>query len=630
MKEIQTKNAMLEENDGVKAQAKVKRSPIVPSAAAVKMTWKDFIILSVIIAVYAVVAFTQLGNMHAPQTEYSVVEQGEILLDLGETKNIAKIWSYLGHQNNPKYYLYYAADGDQDWTPLFYDVLNEDGSINDSYCWDAGAVFQWNSCDLNIAARFLWIATSVNNYNDSIMELVLTDAEGNVLEPVNAGEFEALFDEQGEFEGRSSAMNGMYFDEVYHGRTAYEMIHGLYCYENTHPPLGKELIALGVLLFGMNPFGWRFMGTLFGVLMVPIIYVFAKKLFKETWISTVATLLFTFDFMHFTQTRIATIDVFVTLFIMLSYYFMFCYMQKSFYDTGLSKTFVSLGLCGVAMGCSWACKWTGIYSAAGLCILFFAQMLRRYREYRYAVLNPGGSTQGISHWYISQNFGLMFRKTIAFCCVFFVVVPVAIYLLSYIPFVDGSERGFLEKVIAAQKTMYNYHSNLEDTHPYSSTWYQWPIMYRPIWYYSSVLGELREGISAFGNPLVWWAGIPATVYMLYLAIRKKDRNAAFLLIGYLSQYLPWFLVKRTAFIYHYFPSVPFVTMMVAYSMYQFVNQRRGNAKKARIAIYCYVALVIGLFVMFYSVLSGMAISSEYAVKYLKWFETWVLLDTWSC
>ena len=53
------------------------------------------------------------------------------------------------------------------------------------------------------------------------------------------------------------------------------MIHKLYCYENTHPPLGKVIMAVGVLIFGMCPFGWRFLGTLFGVLMVPIIYNFS-------------------------------------------------------------------------------------------------------------------------------------------------------------------------------------------------------------------------------------------------------------------------------------------------------------------------------------------------------------------
>ena len=133
------------------------------------------------------------------------------------------------------------------------------------------------------------------------MELVFTDADGNLLEPVNAKEYKNLFDEQKLFTGRSTNLNGTYFDEIYHARTAYEMIHHLYCYENTHPPLGKAIMAVGILIFGMCPFGWRFMGTLFGVLMIPIIYNFAKKFFGETWICIVTTLLFTFDFMHLQQ-----------------------------------------------------------------------------------------------------------------------------------------------------------------------------------------------------------------------------------------------------------------------------------------------------------------------------------------
>jgi len=606
------------------SKTRANQTPIV-SSITVKMVKADFLALGIITVIYAIIAFARLGNMHAPQTSYSFVEQGAVTLDLGENKDIGAIWNYLGYQNNPKYTLHYAADGDQDWTSLFYDVVYEDGTFDSSWCWDAGSVFCWNRQDLSITARYLYISASEVDSADSVLELVLTDPEGKVIEPVNSDEYETLFDEQDEFDGRASAMNGTYFDEIYHGRTAYEMINHLYCYENVHPPLGKELIALGVLIFGMNPFGWRFMGTLFGVLMVPVIYLFAKRLFKETWASVITTLLFTFDFMHFVQTRIATVDVFVTFFIMLSYYFMYYYLQKSFYDTDLRTTFVPLGLCGLTMGLSWAVKWTGIYSSAGLCILFFAQMFRRYREYRYAVANSNGKTAGISHLYIRNNFWPMFWRTIRFCCVFFVAVPVVIYLLSYIPFSDGTDHTFLTKVIEAQKTMFGYHHALEAEHPFSSTWYQWPIMYRPIWYYSGSIGDLREGISAFGNPLVWWAGIPAAAYMLYLSVIKKDQKAAFLLIGYLSQYAPWSLIKRIVFIYHYFPSVPFVVAMVAYTFYRLASAKQGRWKKPiRIGVYFYVALAIGLFFLFYPVLSGLPIHPEYA-EHLRWFESWILL-----
>ena len=96
--------------------------------------------------------------------------------------------------------------------------------------------------------------------------------------------------------------------------------------------------------------------------------------------------------------------------------------------------------------------------------------------------------------------------------------------------------------------------------------------------------------------------------MLYLLWKEKDRKAGFLLIGYLSQYAPWFLVSRVVFIYHYFPSVPFVAAMVGYSFFKLAQWK----PKIKPAIYVYVACAIGLFILFYPVLSGLAIDPAFA------------------
>lgn len=595
-----------------------EKSVIRPSSVLAKMTKADYISMGIVTAIYAIVAFVNLGSLSAPQTPYSVVTEGAVVADLGQDTYVGKLNNFLGYQNNPKYYLEYSSDN-VNWNTLF-------GAEN---ALDAGGVFSWNAADVNVAARYFRLSPAQDNGQDSLMELVFTDGEGNVVTPVNADDYPALFDEQDLYAERKTNLNGTYFDEIYHARTAYEMIHKLYCYENTHPPLGKIFIAAGILIFGMCPFGWRFAGTLFGVLMLPIIYNFSRKFFKQTWISTVTTILFAFDFMHFVQTRISTIDVFVTLFIILSYYFMYCYTRLSFFDTPLKKTFIPLGLCGVAMGLGWASKWTGIYSSAGLAVIFFAQMVQRFLEYVYATKNPKGKTGEIKHEYVIKYFHKNLIKTLLFCCVFFIAVPVGIYLLSYIPFNDGATRElnskFLPKVIQAQKTMYDYHSTLDAEHAYSSTWWQWPIMYRPMWYYSGVVSDtVREGISAFGNPLVWWVGIPASLFMLFRMFVYRDRKAAFLVLGYLSQYAPWFLVTRIVFIYHYFPSVPFITMMIGYSMYLIVKR----FPKMKRWMYVYAGVAVVLFIMFYPVLSGTPTTVYYAKHFLKWFKSWVLLQTW--
>jgi dolichyl-phosphate-mannose-protein mannosyltransferase len=140
--------------------------------------------------------------------------------------------------------------------------------------------------------------------------------------------FSALFDEQSLVPAKMDYMNSSYFDEVYHARTALENIQGIYPYEVSHPPLGKIIISLGIRMFGVTPFGWRFMGTLFGVLMLPAMYVFLKKLFGGTAVPACGTTIFAFDFMHFVQTRIATIDTYAVFFIILMYMFMYLYVTS--------------------------------------------------------------------------------------------------------------------------------------------------------------------------------------------------------------------------------------------------------------------------------------------------------------
>ena len=195
--------------------------------------------------------------------------------------------------------------------------------------------------------------------------------------------------------------------------------------------------------------------------------------------------------------------------------------------------------------------------------------------------------------------------------------------------------------------MLTYHSKtvLNSTHPYSSRWYEWIIMKRPIWYYSGTVSNgIKEGISSFGNPLVWWLGIPAFIYMVYRIFKNKDKNALFLVIAYLAQLVSWIPVTRLTFIYHYFPCVPFIVLMLGYSIYTiyqnaaddgserlltvkslFTNVKLGSKKSVIIGAFIYAALVIILFAMFYPVLSGHPCSTDYAEHFLKWFDSWVLL-----
>ena len=570
-----------------------------------KLSATDLALIIAITAVYSAVAIYSLGDRQAPQTQYLLEPGNQISLSFDKEYTFSELCLFNGNvpidKNNKLTINFYGSDY----------TLAETKELSEC------KVFAWSFEDTENLPKAQHITISAEK-ETFLREAAFFDPDKNPIIP-SGGTAEELFDESSLIPERATNLNGTYFDEIYHARTAYEFLNGIKVYEWTHPPLGKIFIALGIKIFGMNPFGWRIAGTFFGILMLPFFYVFSKRLFKKTWLSAVVTIAFAFDFMHFVQTRIATIDVYITFFVILMYFFMYEYYSLSFYDVPLKKTFVPLLFSGICFGLGTASKWTGIYAGAGLCVLFFMTMHKRYKEYLFAKENPESEKSSE----ILESFTKNLTYTLAFCIAAFIVIPIIIYLLSYIPYVkcDG---GGLKVILKNQTDMYVYHSKtvLDSTHPYSSKWYEWIIMKRPIWYYSGkVTDTIKEGISAFGNPLVWWTGIPAVIYTIYKAVKYKDSNAIFLVTGYFAQLIPWIFVDRVVFIYHYFPCVPFLVLCIGYS----ISELYKRSEKTKYAAIVYAAAVIGMFLMFYPVLSGMSVNSAMVDKYLRWFSSWVLI-----
>lgn len=579
----------------------------VASIASQPFTKVDLLLISIITLIYGIVAFTNLGYNSAPQTEYHWRAGESINLQFASDQTPTELCYYLRTETEITANLQQSSDG-QNWTGA------QDLTMKN--------VFTWKQVTLAENQTFL----TIKNQSDDakVGEFIFRNADGEVVTPLNADDYPEFFDETDTLPATFDYMSSAYFDEIYYFRTANEFLNEQPAYENTHPPLGKSLIALGALIFGTNPFGFRFIGTLFGVLMLPFLYLFARNITGNKFVTAMVTLCFAFDFMHFTQTRLATIDVYIVFFIIVMFCFMERYLRLSFYDTSLGKTFLPLGACGIAFGLGIACKWSGFYAGAGLAVLFFVSLYNRYQEYRYACMNPNESTNSIAHSHIIKSFVPNTVKTIGFCVVFFVIIPLTIYILSYIPFRDYSQDGLLARMWTNQFTMYNYHSKLEATHPYSSIWYEWPTMIRPVFYFSKNLGDdLYQGISAFGNPLVWYTAIPAALYTAYASLKKRNKTASFLCIGLLAQLLPWVLVTRCTFLYHYFPSVPFLVLMIGFVMAQMRKKMRPQIFYPLCGLYC-VAVIV-MFVMFYPVISGVPVSGEYVSTYLRWMDSWVLI-----
>ena len=101
---------------------------------------------------------------------------------------------------------------------------------------------------------------------------------------------------------------------------------------------------------------------------------------------------------------------------------------------------------------------------------------------------------------------------------------------------------------------------------------------------------------------------------------KGSRELTFLLVGFASMYLPWVLVPRVAFIYHFFPCVIFVVLGIVYFIKRFVEKDPKEKKY----VYLYLAAVFVLFLAFYPVLTGIAVPTAYVENCLRWLPSWVL------
>ena len=498
----------------------------------------DALLCLIITVCYAVVAFTGLGDTTASQSWCRFTERGRYaLIDLGEEYDIGIVRYYTGLHTG-RYEMQFSTDGTTWW-----DAGTLEQEYADLFKWQD--FFPASEGVEETTTRYIRLVASAEL---SLGELAIYDSEGAQLD-ASGFEYDAgctpLFDEQDTVPVRPSYMNSSYFDEIYHARTALEHIENVYPYEITHPPLGKEIIGIGIRLFGMTPFGWRFMGTLFGALMLPILYVFLKRMTRSSAISACGTIIFAFDFMHFVQTRIATIDTYSVFFILLMYLFMWRFVSGGKWRY--------LALSGIFFGLGAASKWTCIYAGGGLAVIWLVYWITQVKK-------PG--------------FAKRFIGNCAFCLLFFVAIPAAIYYVSYYHYgtasgLDGGvgmffTRDYFDVVWDNQVYMWEYHSDLVSTHPYSSRWYQWLVDARPILYYLEYFDDgTKMAFGAFLNPVFCWAGLLAMIANGIFAVKDRDGKSAFIVIGYLAQLLPWVLVTRLTFAYHYFPSSVFMLLRTA-------------------------------------------------------------------
>ena len=221
-----------------------------------KLTKIDFKILLFFIVVYAIMAFSTLGTTKNPETYYKFNYNGEeVGLELNSIQHVSKIRYYTGAE-----------------TGSFIVMISEDGNeYHNVTDFRTNSVFAWEEQAIDADLKYVkFVAEDVGSY---LGDVVLYDTYGNKITATTTDDQSAVInDEVNTVPIQINYKNSSYFDEIYFARSAYEYVHGIDAMEWTHPPLGKLLMTIPIILFGFSPFTYRFMGALAGLLMIPVIY----------------------------------------------------------------------------------------------------------------------------------------------------------------------------------------------------------------------------------------------------------------------------------------------------------------------------------------------------------------------
>ena len=261
----------------------------------------------------------------------------------------------------------------------------------------------------------------------------------------------------------------------------------------------------------------------------------------------------------------------------------------------------------VLLGALVASKWYGVMAYGVSFIVIGFVWLQRYwaegRAKRWG--NPYG-----------------FRLDVALAAIVF--ISMSVYVSAWIPELvrhvqppGDTGAANVSELVYRQYTMFEYHDTLKATHPYQSSWWQWPLDLRPIAYYWK---DLRTGaatndpnaccvaeITSLPNPLILWLGLLCVPLVAILAWYEKNKGYALLVLAYLLQWLPWARSPRITFAYHFYVDIPIIILcnvIILQRLWEWRFGQRESRLYARIAVGAYVAAVALAFVWFYPILAG--------------------------
>lgn len=336
-----------------------------------------------------------------------------------------------------------------------------------------------------------------------------------------------------------------------------------------HPPLGKWLIGLGVLVFGPeSAWGWRFASALAGVATVAVTMRLGWLMSRSLLIACLAGVFLAFDGIHIVMSRVALLDGFLTFAVMLG---ALCVWRDHVADRS-SMFRPWLMLAAVAFGAAAGIKWSGLYPFAAF--LVFTVVRDIVTGYRREAERP------------------LRRATLRAIVTGVTTLPTA--LLTYAAtwsgwiFTSGgwgrdAASSWVISLAEYHSGLFAWHASLTAEHPYQSHPLGWPLSLRPTAMYHARWPDgagcswaegCIAGITPIPNPIVTWGGVVALVVLALICAgslrRPRVANpwvsaSSFVIVGYLSGWLPWVLTFSRSAVFQFYTVVltPFTALALA-------------------------------------------------------------------
>ena len=450
-------------------------------------------------------------------------------------------------------------------------------------------------------------------------------------------------------------LGGPVFDEVYFPSYAYNYLTGKEFF-HVHPPLANYIIMFGMWIYhalpwvdaapigsvafeSVDPYSYRWMNALFGSLLAVLVGNVARKMSHNNWFGVAAAVLVAIEGSAIVSARYGLNSVYLVFFGFSAIFFALRTLEK------VESQRVNYMLCGVMLGFVLSIKWNGLAFMlvllallAGYLIMFGFDNFRPVIKEEYFKPKKGGK-----QFKLELDRPKYFYENISAWefLLYLVVVPVAVYSLLYMPDrMFNTEHSFIE--IHRQIMWYHGQHVSATDHPYCSSWYGWPLLMRPISYYFNRAGDIITDVHLLGNPIIYWAGFASIfvmvahwLYLFFQWFTKGVMSRTFfvisvILMGFFGNWLPWSLVSRCIFLYHYQAAMTFSLLALAWYLVFLlrfpIKDKEANsyyiALAAKILGGMMALAVLAGFVYWLPIQLGIPISAEGFYDRM-WFTKWI-------